>query len=315
MLLSSISSGGLIFPTAAMTLQLLFRARVMNLGLIAGAQRVLLWAAATSVPRAPQGPAVSALQPQVTPAPRLRAGPQLDLHDAVGGPEHGARGRARLLPPGQCSRCKSVALAAHYYAAEANKLCLLNITFFCHSLLQNQPMLAIVPAAAERLFILLTTSSRIKDSVDPDGMACSMLEITSAYFHVGADKVSIGSEVVNTIERLRVHRDAADRTSAIETIAHTYGRQAVVVSIDLEMTTAHYGALRSTTEHYRANPNPKPDHYTALHGATQQTLTLRSTARDHYMALHSRGGYYTALRGATNRVTLTMALQHYVALP
>ncbi|KAJ7706247.1 imidazole glycerol phosphate synthase HisHF [Mycena rosella] len=127
---------------------------------------------------------------------------------------------------------KPVALAARYYAAGADELCLLNITSFRHSPLQDQPMLAVVRAAAERLFVPLTIGGGIKDSVDPDGTARSALEVASAYFRAGADKVSIGSEAVYAVERLRARGGAADGTSAIETIAHAYGRQAVVVSID-----------------------------------------------------------------------------------
>ncbi|KAJ6604588.1 hypothetical protein DFH09DRAFT_1300786 [Mycena vulgaris] len=127
---------------------------------------------------------------------------------------------------------KPVALAARYYAAGADELCLLNITSFRHSPLQDQPMLAVVRAAAERLFVPLTIGGGIKDSVDPDGTARSALEVASAYFRAGADKVSIGSDAVYAVERLRARGGAADGTSAIETIAHAYGRQAVVVSID-----------------------------------------------------------------------------------
>ncbi|KAJ7492681.1 hypothetical protein FB451DRAFT_1349124 [Mycena latifolia] len=116
---------------------------------------------------------------------------------------------------------KPVALAARYYAAGADELCLPQ-----H---HDQPMLAVVRAAAERLFVPLTIGGGIKDSVDPDGTARSALEVASAYFRAGADKVSIGSEAVYAVERLRERRGAADGTSAIETIAHAYGRQAVVL--------------------------------------------------------------------------------------
>ncbi|KAF8213111.1 imidazoleglycerol phosphate synthase [Mycena galopus ATCC 62051] len=127
---------------------------------------------------------------------------------------------------------KPVALAARYYDAGADELCLLNITSFRHSPLHDQPMLAVVRAAAERLFVPLTIGGGIKDTVDPDGTARPALEVASAYFRAGADKVSIGSEAVYAVERLRARGGVLDGTSAIETIAHAYGRQAVVVSID-----------------------------------------------------------------------------------
>ncbi|PFH50817.1 hypothetical protein AMATHDRAFT_47624 [Amanita thiersii Skay4041] len=126
---------------------------------------------------------------------------------------------------------KPVALAARYYDAGADELCLLNITSFRHSPLQDQPMLAVVRAAAECVFVPLTIGGGIKDTVDPDGTKRSALEVAGAYFRAGADKVSIGSEAVYAVERLR-EIGKPDGTSAIETIAFAYGRQAVVVSID-----------------------------------------------------------------------------------
>ena len=126
---------------------------------------------------------------------------------------------------------KPVALAARYYASGADELCLLNITSFRHSPLQDQPMLAVVRAAAQCVFVPLTIGGGIKDTVDPDGTKRSALEVAGAYFRAGADKVSIGSEAVYAVERLR-ETGIADGTSAIETIALAYGRQAVVVSID-----------------------------------------------------------------------------------
>ncbi|RDB28586.1 Imidazole glycerol phosphate synthase hisHF [Hypsizygus marmoreus] len=126
---------------------------------------------------------------------------------------------------------KPVALAARYYALGADELCLLNITSFRHSPLRDQPMLAVVRAAAACVFVPLTIGGGIKDTVDPDGTNRSALEVAGAYFRAGADKVSIGSEAVYAVERLRAS-GKCDRTSAIETIAHAYGRQAVVVSVD-----------------------------------------------------------------------------------
>ena len=136
---------------------------------------------------------------------------------------------------------KPVALAARYYAAGADELCLMNITSFRHSPLLDQPMLAVVRAAAEEVFVPLTIGGGIKDTIDPDGTKRSALEVAGLYFRAGADKVSIASEAVHVVERMRqkardncLDEDAAigDGTSAIETIARAYGRQAVVVSID-----------------------------------------------------------------------------------
>lgn len=136
---------------------------------------------------------------------------------------------------------KPVALAARYYAAGADELCLMNITSFRHSPLLDQPMVGVVRAAAEEVFVPLTIGGGIKDTVDPDGTKRSALEVAGVYFRAGADKVSIASEAVHAVERMRLlaveeGRDpesaSGDGTSAIETIATAYGRQAVVVSID-----------------------------------------------------------------------------------
>ncbi|KAL6309892.1 imidazole glycerol phosphate synthase HisHF [Sparassis latifolia] len=132
---------------------------------------------------------------------------------------------------------KPVALAARYYVAGADELCLMNITSFRHSPLLDQPMLVVVRAAAEEVFVPLTIGGGIKDTVDPDGTKRSALEVAGEYFRAGADKVSIATEAVFAVEKMRERaRDGGigegDGTSAIETIAHAYGRQAVVVSID-----------------------------------------------------------------------------------
>ncbi|KAH7883524.1 hypothetical protein F5I97DRAFT_1831269 [Phlebopus sp. FC_14] len=127
---------------------------------------------------------------------------------------------------------KPVALAAKYYDSGADELCLLNITSFRNSPLHDQPMLAVVRAAAECVFVPLTIGGGIKDTVDPDGTKRSALEVAGAYFRVGADKVSIGSEAVYAVEKFRAADGVGDGTTAIETISKMYGRQAVVVSID-----------------------------------------------------------------------------------
>jgi hypothetical protein len=80
---------------------------------------------------------------------------------------------------------------------------ILIISSFGHSPLQDQPMLAVVRTAAECIFVPLTIGGGIKDTVDPDGTKRSALEVAGAYFRAGADKVSIGSEAVYAVERLR----------------------------------------------------------------------------------------------------------------
>ncbi|KAF8332337.1 imidazole glycerol phosphate synthase HisHF [Cantharellus anzutake] len=128
---------------------------------------------------------------------------------------------------------KPVALARRYYEAEADEICLLNITSFRNSPLHDQPMLDVVRQAASHIFVPLTIGGGIKDSVDPDGTPRSAVDVAGAYFRAGADKVSIGSEAVLSVEKLLASPEQkGDGTSPIETIGRVYGRQAIVVSVD-----------------------------------------------------------------------------------
>lgn len=129
---------------------------------------------------------------------------------------------------------KPVSLASKYYTEGADEICFLNITSFRHSPLLDQPMLAIVQATSKEIFVPLTIGGGIKDTIDPDGTTHSALEIASAYFRAGADKVSIGSEAVYAVENYL--KTGEKGQGAIETIAHAYGKQAVVVSIDPKRT-------------------------------------------------------------------------------
>jgi len=72
----------------------------------------------------------------------------------------------------------------------------------------------------------------IRSYVDAAGKAYTALDVASRYFRAGADKVSIGSDAVTAAEAWYAAGRVADGSSAIEAIAHVYGRQAVVVSLD-----------------------------------------------------------------------------------
>ncbi|OCF33593.1 imidazoleglycerol phosphate synthase, cyclase subunit [Kwoniella heveanensis CBS 569] len=131
---------------------------------------------------------------------------------------------------------KPVELAQRYYRDGADEVAFLNITSFRSSALLDQPMLDVVRAAAETVFVPLTIGGGIKDTVDPDGTPRSALEVAGAYFRSGADKVSIGSEAVIAVEDLLAREargeEALTGKTGIETISQGYGAQAVVVSID-----------------------------------------------------------------------------------
>lgn len=155
---------------------------------------------------------------------------------------------------------KPVELSQRYYEAGADEVCFLNITSFRSSALQDQPMLEVVKAAAETVFVPLTIGGGIKDTTDPDGTQRSALEVAGAYFRSGADKVSIGSDAVLAVEEL-LQREAQGvkpvltGKTAIETISQGYGSQAVVVSIDpkrvyLDTSKPDWEqTFRSTTSH------------------------------------------------------------------
>lgn len=58
------------------------------------------------------------------------------------------------------------------------------------------------------------------------------MEVAGEYFRAGADKVSIGSDAVFAVEKLLANNNKLTGKTSIEMIARTYGRQAVVVSVD-----------------------------------------------------------------------------------
>jgi glutamine amidotransferase/cyclase len=92
-------------------------------------------------------------------------------------------------------------------------------------------MLEVLKRASERVFVPLTIGGGIRAFTDADGRHYSALDVAHEYFRSGADKVSIGSDAVEAVEKYRA-RGGKDGTSAIEEIARVYGNQAVVISID-----------------------------------------------------------------------------------
>lgn len=142
---------------------------------------------------------------------------------------------------------KPVELAQRYYEEGADEVAFLNITSFRQWALGDQPMLSLLNVAAATMFVPLTIGGGIRDFTDPDGTFHPALNVAHAYFRAGADKVSIGSEAVYAVEQLLARAREAGSTSydpcdapatalcgdtGIEQIAHKYGVQAVVVSID-----------------------------------------------------------------------------------
>ncbi|NEX17900.1 MAG: imidazole glycerol phosphate synthase HisHF [Halochromatium sp.] len=126
---------------------------------------------------------------------------------------------------------KPVELARRYYEEGADEITFLNITAFRDFPLSDQPMLEVLRRTSENVFVPLTIGGGIRAFTDAEGHAYSALDVAGEYFRSGADKISIGSDAVGTVEAVRA-RGAGDGSSAIEQIAKVYGNQAVVISVD-----------------------------------------------------------------------------------
>lgn len=126
---------------------------------------------------------------------------------------------------------KPVDLARRYYEEGADEITFLNITSFREEPLADQPMLEVLRRTSENVFVPLTIGGGIRGYVDADGRRWSALEVASEYFRSGADKISIGSDAVHTVEEF-LRTGKATGESSIEQIARVYGNQAVVISVD-----------------------------------------------------------------------------------
>jgi len=126
---------------------------------------------------------------------------------------------------------KPVSLAQRYYEAGADEITFLNITGFRDFPLEDMPMLDVLRQTSQNVYVPLTIGGGIRDYTDANGRFYSALDVASAYFRSGADKISIGSDAVHIVSRYVINRKKA-RNNAIETIAKVYGSQAVVISID-----------------------------------------------------------------------------------
>jgi glutamine amidotransferase/cyclase len=126
---------------------------------------------------------------------------------------------------------KPVELARRYYEAGADEITFLNITGFRDFPLEDMPMIEVLKQTSQNVFVPLTIGGGIRDYTDANGKFYRALDVASAYFRSGADKISIGSDAVDIVETY-LQTGKKTGTSAIETIARVYGNQAVVISID-----------------------------------------------------------------------------------
>ena len=126
---------------------------------------------------------------------------------------------------------KPVELASRYFAEGADEITFLNITGFRDFPLKDQPMLEVLKRTSEQVFVPLTIGGGIRDFTAGDGTSYTALDVAAEYFRSGADKISIGSDAVYTAEEyIKNNRQA--QPNAISQIAHIYGNQAVVISVD-----------------------------------------------------------------------------------
>lgn len=126
---------------------------------------------------------------------------------------------------------KPVELAKRYYEEGADEITFLNITGFRDFPMQDQPMLEVLERTSENVFVPLTIGGGIREFTDSDGKHYSSLDVASAYFRAGADKISIGSDAVYVAEEYLKTGQKTGKSS-IEQISVVYGAQAVVISVD-----------------------------------------------------------------------------------
>ena len=126
---------------------------------------------------------------------------------------------------------KPAELAEQYYQEGADEIIFLHITGFRDFPLEDMPMIEVLKQTSQKVFVPLTIGGGIRDYTAANGKTYTALEVATAYFRSGADKVSIGSDAVLIVEEfLKTGRKTGK--SAIEEISQAYGRQAIVISVD-----------------------------------------------------------------------------------
>ncbi len=155
---------------------------------------------------------------------------------------------------------RPVDLAKRYYEEGADEITFLNITGFRDFPMQDQPMIEVLQRTSENVFVPLTIGGGIREFTDSEGRYYSALDVAAEYFRSGADKISIGSDAVYTVEEFLESGERSGRSS-IEQISHVYGAQAVVISVDPRRV---YVSDPSETSHHvieTVNPGPNGEQY------------------------------------------------------
>jgi glutamine amidotransferase/cyclase len=151
---------------------------------------------------------------------------------------------------------KPVELARRYYEEGADEITFLNITGFRDFPMEDQPMLEVLERTSENVFVPLTIGGGIREFTAANGKAYSSLDVASAYFRAGADKVSIGSDAVDAAMDYTTQKRKTGRTS-IEQISRVYGAQAVVISVDPRRVYVH--SPEDTPHAVLRTASPGPD--------------------------------------------------------
>ncbi len=155
---------------------------------------------------------------------------------------------------------KPVELARRYYEEGADEITFLNITGFRDYPLQDQPMLEVLERTSENVFVPLTIGGGIREFTDAAGKTSTSLDVASAYFRSGADKVSIGSDAVYAVEDYLRTGEKTGK-SAIEQISVVYGAQAVVISVDPRRVYVHSPKETVHATIATASPGPGGEQY------------------------------------------------------
>ena len=155
---------------------------------------------------------------------------------------------------------KPVELAQRYYEEGADEITFLNITGFRDFPLDDQPMIEVLRRTSEKVFVPLTIGGGIREFTDSQGKSYTSLDVAGEYFRSGADKISIGSDAVATVEEYLAKGEKSGQSS-IEQISKVYGAQAVVISVDPRRV---YVKSPDDTDHNTIKtviPGPKGENY------------------------------------------------------
>lgn len=154
-----------------------------------------------------------------------------------------------------------VQLAERYYKEGADEITFLNITGFRDFPLRDQPMLDVLKRTSENVFVPLTIGGGIREFTDSNGTHYSPLDVAAEYFRSGADKISIGSDAVYSVEEFYKNNSKRNSSSSIEQISIVYGAQAVVISVDPRRI---YVSSPDETNHHTIQtriPGPNGENY------------------------------------------------------